>query len=610
MAIPLPPDPYKALGVEPTAPEGDIRKIYLKLVLKCHPDKIQDPTLKAQKVDEFHKIQEAWDLLSDKAKRADYDEKVKINARAKTTRSGMRGSVSTDREYREQRPPPSRGYFNFEYEIRTAEPRSAKFRKEAEFCAANPTRPRSYEDEIGGRHEEDPRPRRDMGYDYTTPKPTSRSSGRRRAEEEEDDRRRARSEKESKRKDQSDAKKSRDKDRRRGTEEKTRTKHSAFIVEDNSDEIHTSSRDRSGKSVKPSKSKKSDERLEDGLRHMQLDTPTKDSLRLETAMRYQERARNKAAPPSVPTPRSAVQLEEARPRGMPRRAETFNEYSSPPLARTVYVEDDDIVRRSSARRRGSEDVSSPRSRRAAESVRVNGVDADIIEAIPSQFRKPSLATHNSAPPIIPGERERAAPSRSQTIHTELPRRSSSSNVPPQPTRAQTFHGGAGRSKLSQRYKAGYSDISDSSESDIEYKPAPRRPAYTESRPSVQKVYQVGPTSAGVRVRKAMKEESVAYSRDRSPSPRSSRRGAERPSLSTRSTQPTRTSSSRYHDEPLSASQREPFGGISGVRYAQRYDPAKVSYSPYATSERDMGSAYAYHTSSPTQQPRREHVGAG
>ena len=92
MAIPLPPDPYKALGVEPTAPEGDIRKVYLKLVLKCHPDKIQDPTLRAQKTDEFHKIQEAWDLLSDKNKREDYDEKVKINARNATMREIGRAS--------------------------------------------------------------------------------------------------------------------------------------------------------------------------------------------------------------------------------------------------------------------------------------------------------------------------------------------------------------------------------------------------------------------------------------------------------------------------------------------------------------------------------------
>ncbi|EAQ86095.1 hypothetical protein CHGG_07348 [Chaetomium globosum CBS 148.51] len=52
MTSSLPPDPWKALGIERNADKSEIRTAYKKLVLKCHPDKIQDPTLKALKADD------------------------------------------------------------------------------------------------------------------------------------------------------------------------------------------------------------------------------------------------------------------------------------------------------------------------------------------------------------------------------------------------------------------------------------------------------------------------------------------------------------------------------------------------------------------------------
>ena len=45
----FPPDPYKVLGVSKDAQTPEIRSAHRKLVLKCHPDKVQDPTLKAKK---------------------------------------------------------------------------------------------------------------------------------------------------------------------------------------------------------------------------------------------------------------------------------------------------------------------------------------------------------------------------------------------------------------------------------------------------------------------------------------------------------------------------------------------------------------------------------
>lgn len=67
------PDHYKALGVERNADAAAIKSTYRKLVLKCHPDKVTDPALKQQKQEEFHKIQEAYEVLSDDQKRADYE---------------------------------------------------------------------------------------------------------------------------------------------------------------------------------------------------------------------------------------------------------------------------------------------------------------------------------------------------------------------------------------------------------------------------------------------------------------------------------------------------------------------------------------------------------
>ena len=72
MPKPLPPDPWKALGVSKDDDLENIRRVYRKLVLTCHPDKFPDEAVKAQKSEEFHKVQQAWELLSDKNKFAEY----------------------------------------------------------------------------------------------------------------------------------------------------------------------------------------------------------------------------------------------------------------------------------------------------------------------------------------------------------------------------------------------------------------------------------------------------------------------------------------------------------------------------------------------------------
>src|SRR5882757_3671316 len=78
MALNLPPDPYLALGVSKDAKLPVIRSAHRKLVLKCHPDKVQDAALKAIKQVEFEKLQRAYELLSDDRRREEYDLRVRL----------------------------------------------------------------------------------------------------------------------------------------------------------------------------------------------------------------------------------------------------------------------------------------------------------------------------------------------------------------------------------------------------------------------------------------------------------------------------------------------------------------------------------------------------
>jgi len=64
-------DYYKVLGVEKTASDDEIKKNYKKLAFKYHPDKNPDD---AKAEERFKEISEAYAVLSDKNKRAQYDQ--------------------------------------------------------------------------------------------------------------------------------------------------------------------------------------------------------------------------------------------------------------------------------------------------------------------------------------------------------------------------------------------------------------------------------------------------------------------------------------------------------------------------------------------------------
>ena len=66
----MPRDPYEVLGVARTATADQIREAHRKLAKKFHPDLNKT----AEAAAKFKEVQEAYDLLSDDAKRQEYDE--------------------------------------------------------------------------------------------------------------------------------------------------------------------------------------------------------------------------------------------------------------------------------------------------------------------------------------------------------------------------------------------------------------------------------------------------------------------------------------------------------------------------------------------------------
>ena len=62
-------DYYEVLGVSRNSTDDDLKKAFRKLAFKYHPDRNKEPEAE----EKFKEINEAYQILSDKEKRAQYD---------------------------------------------------------------------------------------------------------------------------------------------------------------------------------------------------------------------------------------------------------------------------------------------------------------------------------------------------------------------------------------------------------------------------------------------------------------------------------------------------------------------------------------------------------
>lgn len=490
---PLPPDPYLALGVPKTAQLSEIRSAHRKLVLKCHPDKVQDEALKAAKQDEFQKVQQAYELLSNETQRAQYDAQVKLNElRKEMGRGGPAGAG------------PGAGA-NVYY----AEPRTS---------ASGTYRPKATAQAYSSRYESDDArystPRKSSSYESKS-KSSSKDEERRarRKEEERAEARREAAEREAKREKatvHSDRKKSRDKDRRKASEVKSR---SYIESESDSEDIHRPTRGATRIRIPDlvdllpkSTRRAAAEAIGSADRHRE-DTKAK----MEHAYRYMKAASRLNA--AAEAPRKPYVPDS-------------------PVIDTI--EEEDTVRRSSGRttRRPSLDIqgSSRRtqnSSRSRESPRLGSKDKKrsnprMMDPELPMRAKPTLSSQKSAPPELPSSREK--PQRSNTMDSKYS--SKGSPVGPSLPRASTFHGNEkSKSRSTGSKRVVYESLSESdsdSDSPIYAKqPSPireQRPPMRQKTSSYKIVRDINGQRAAERIPIPLGDV-YEVPQERSPSPR-------------------------------------------------------------------------------------------
>ncbi len=66
-------DFYKILGIDPNAPDREIKRAYYALASRLHPDKAQDPEQRRQNEQQLALVSAAYNVLKDPNKRKEYD---------------------------------------------------------------------------------------------------------------------------------------------------------------------------------------------------------------------------------------------------------------------------------------------------------------------------------------------------------------------------------------------------------------------------------------------------------------------------------------------------------------------------------------------------------
>ncbi|KAI1647410.1 DnaJ-domain-containing protein [Daldinia loculata] len=611
----LPPDPYKILGVSKDAQLSEIRSAHRKLVLKCHPDKVQDLKLKEEKQKEFQQVQQAYELLSNETERSRYDDKVKLEelrrdrGMTSTSTSSPRTSKHSETKYH--------------FDVREAEPRSTTFAgSPSSHNVYGHTPPsRSWDEDLHARKfDEKPRyARKTASYEYEREKPSRKDEERRRRRDEEEwnrekdkakerereerlkerehrerealrekerEKEAAKKEKERRKDERKEDKKRSDKDRRKETEDKHRRHKSPYIEvcpEDQEEVLYTTSSSKSEKK-KPSSSRKYEE-VPSAPPPRETSRPPlpatererKNSETLESAIRYLSRSGGKPptlnraqtyhpefsvrhiAPIAVPTPPPA----------------TTSAFAPPPMAnpRDVQLDEDPMKRPSTKPRRMSHDTprsSKEKSQKKAGSSR----EAIIVDASPTSATArviPSFQKSPSMPIPIQSDSHRIPPlSRSNTDNYTRP--------PPAPglERASTWMPGSnlGRDQSRSRHARLYSDESSEDDRDRRHRRG-RRTQSPEAMPTQStKRYTVDSSRRVIPVQEYFPEELPRSSKKSSyPTPNSSARRTE--------PRPGYYAHGSFEDEV-----QAPF---PNVKYATTFEPEDIKYTevPHSTFREEV-----------------------
>lgn len=583
MASPLPPDPYKALGVTKLSDAVEIKTAYRKLVLKCHPDKVRDDALKATMQEEFTKVQQAWEILGDADKRRHYDTQVEVM----DLRKEMGRTTSSPRTNK------------FEFDIRT-EPkrtysRSRPSRDSPKVYAHRPAK--SHEDMAYELHTASASRR--TSYDTKRDKPTVKDPEKERERErrraavsaaaaEEEAKIRAKLAKEARKIDAkyeaADKKKTRDRERK----DKMHAR-SAYVEESTDEDLRAQAR-AAEKKARRSESVKV-ESAATTIRKGSM--TTKHSDMFSSAADYMQKANR----------RTAKVGSDFRP-SIVKRAETF---AAAPSAQfdaryPLKSSDDESPRRAAARlsRRATEGPPKSKDSPKVASKEKRSRAAPFIVEEPS--KPPTLQPQTSAPPFVSLKQNRSKTS-------EYPR----PDGPPSMPRAATYTASQSRrTKLTPEYADSTSSESESEEEAYQSRrprSPPRRTSYV-----VENGRSIPINKARVDAFDEAVHEPQAYVPD---SPPRVRHSSQRPSISQRASSTTRAPNSSYYPpnvvlDPMiinasrpkmpgrsssrSIPQRVPLQ-FADVKYGPKISQADVLYST-PTEFRKEPTHYVYTTRGP------------
>ncbi|KAL8788598.1 MAG: hypothetical protein Q9195_007242 [Heterodermia aff. obscurata] len=504
MESPIPPDPYKTLGIDKNAPLATVRSAHRKLVLTCHPDKVTDESAKKAASDKFHLVQQAYEILSDETRRERYDERVKLaDLRAQMMKEkggsriisdiGIRGGPkrthemrdNTIYEYREPREPP---------------PRSRAYEEEDYFQPRyQEVRPKKYDD-----HSFVPTPRKTSGR---------AAEDKRRARDLEDERERKKEMSRAEDKARAERSRRRGMDRKKDYEYKNHSSRKFAPVQDDEDSTDSDSTE---PFIRPRREEPPKKRYDDERRREKDDTPRRSTKR-DPYDDYDDKASR--AQDYITQSRSSVEPPEPRRLAQQNRSFSYVERPPPPPAAPIVPPVDTSARRSSARDSRRRESSPPRLSKKDRRM------TEIVDPPPSS-RKPSLPFFSSDPKglknMTPRRDRDREPQRAATLeHTSEPRIPTirrSETLPSNPRR--TDNAPTKSSKLKEPHDSGYS--SRSSRGTPELSPAP-------SPQMKSTIYRYNEGSEDDE--DTIVAEPETYRRHRDDSPPTSRR--ERPKMSSR-----------------------------------------------------------------------------